>query len=66
MEIDNPSDAEFKTLVIRMLRELTGHVNNIKDEMKATLSEIKKNLQVTNSDGKEARVQIKIWNIRKK
>ena len=42
MEISNPSDAEFQTLVIRMLKELIEHGNSIKEEMKATLSEIKK------------------------
>ena len=30
MEIANLSDVESKTLVIRMLRELTEHGNNIK------------------------------------
>ena len=49
MEIANLSDAEFKTLVIRMLEDLTEYSSNIKGEMKVTLSEIKKNLQVTNS-----------------
>ena len=39
----NLSDAEFKTLVDRMLRELTEDGNNIKEEMKVTLSKIKKN-----------------------
>ena len=58
MEIANLSDAEFKTLVIRMLKELTDYGNNIKEGMKVTLSEIKKNLQGTNSEGKEARIQI--------
>ena len=58
MEIRNLSDAEFKTLVIRMLRELTEYSKHIKEEMKATLSEIKKNPQETNSEGKESRVQI--------
>ena len=46
MEISNLSGTEFKTLVIRMLQELTGYFNSIKKtqvEMKATLSEIKKN-----------------------
>ena len=46
-EISNLSDAEFKTLVIRMLRELIGYFNNIRktqEEMKFTLSEIKKHL----------------------
>ena len=43
-EIYNLSDAEFKTLVIRRLRELIEYSNNMKEEMKATLSETKKNL----------------------
>ena len=30
MEISNLSDAEFKTLVIRMLKELTVYFNSIK------------------------------------
>ena len=30
MDIANLSDAEFKTLVIRMLKELTAYSNNIK------------------------------------
>ena len=42
MEIANPSDAEFKTLVIKMLKELIEYDNNIKEEMKFTLREIKK------------------------
>ena len=58
MEITNLSDALFKTLVIRMLRELTEYSNNIKEGMKVTLSEIKKNLQGTNSEGEEASIQI--------
>ena len=31
MEISNLSDAEFKTLVIRMLKELIEYGNNIKE-----------------------------------
>ena len=61
MEISNLSDAEFKTLVIKMLKELIGYFNSIKKtqaEMKVTLSEIKKNLQGTNSGGYEAENQI--------
>ena len=30
MDISNLSDAEFKTLVIKMLKELSGYFNNIK------------------------------------
>ena len=60
-EIANLPDAQFKTLVIRMLQELTGYFNSIKKTyaaMKFALCEIKKNLQGTNSDGKETRTQI--------
>ena len=32
MEISNLSDAEFKTLGIRMLKETIGYFNNIKEE----------------------------------
>ena len=44
MEISNLSDAEFKTLVIRMLKELSEDLSIIKKiqlEMKDTLMEIK-------------------------
>ena len=51
MEVANLPDAEFKTLVIRILRELTKCGTNIRAEMKATLSEIKDNPQGTNSEG---------------
>ena len=40
MEVTNLSGAEFKTLVIRMLKELIGYSNNIKEEVKGTLSKI--------------------------
>ena len=43
-ELTSLSDAQFKTLVIRMLKELIEYSNNLKEEMKITLSEIKKNL----------------------
>ena len=58
MEISNLSDAEFETLVIRMLRDFIEYGKSTREEMKATLSEIKKNPQVTKSEGKEAGVQI--------
>ena len=51
MKISNLSDAEFKTLVIRMLKELIRYGNNIKEEMKVTLNEIKNNLQGIISGG---------------
>ena len=57
-EIDNLSDAEFKTLVIRMLKEMIEFSCKIKEDVKAIQSEIKKNTQGTNSEGKETRTQI--------
>ena len=58
VEIANLSDAEFRTLVVRMLKDLIEYGKNIREEMKALLREIKKNPQETNSEGKEARIQI--------
>ena len=52
MEIRNLSDAEFKTLVIRMLKELSEDLSSMKktqSETKDTLIEIKNNLQGNNS-----------------
>ena len=40
-----------------MLKELTEYSNNIKEDTKITLSDIKKNLQGTNSGGDEAEIQ---------
>ena len=54
MEIANLADAECKTLMIRMLGELTEYGKSIREEMKVTLSEIKKNPQGTSSGGEEA------------
>ena len=68
MEISNLSHAEFKTLVIRMLKELSEDLNRIKkvqSETKDTLIEIKNNLQRNNSEVDEAKNQISDWNIRK-
>ena len=46
MEESNLSDAELKTLVIRMLKELSEDLNSIKktqSEVKDSLTEIKNN-----------------------
>ena len=43
--------------MIRMLKELTEYNKNIREEMKFTLSEIKKNLQGTNNGEEEAKNQ---------
>ena len=61
MEISNQSDAEFKTLDIRMLKELSKNLSSIKtiqSEMKYNLIEIKNNLQGNNSGVVEAENQI--------
>ena len=57
-EIANLSDAQFKTLVIRTLTELVEFGRKPDEKMKTILSEIKENVQGTNSDGKETGTQI--------
>ena len=58
-EIANISDAQFKTLVIRKLTEMVEYGHQIEEKMKAMKSEIKENVQGTNSEEKETRTQIK-------
>ena len=57
-EIDNLSDAQFKTLVIRKLTELVEFGRKLDEKMKAMLRETKENVQGTKSDGKETGTQI--------
>ena len=57
-EIANLSDTEFKTLVIRMLTEMVEYGHKIEERVKAMQSEIKKNIQGTNSEEKETGTQI--------
>ena len=57
-QIANLSDAQFKTLVIRMLTEMTEYGYKIEEIVKAMKSEIKENVQGTNSDKKETGTQI--------
>ena len=56
-EIENLSDGEFKALVIKMLTELIELGQKMKEQMKATQNEIKQNIQGTNRDKKETRIQ---------
>ena len=56
-EIVNLSDEEFKTLLIRMLTELVEYGCKLDGKM-AMLSEIKENIQETNSEGKKPSTQI--------
>ena len=57
-EIATLLDAQFKTLVIRMLTELVEYCCKREEKVKAMQSEIKENIQGTNSDGKETGTQI--------
>ena len=57
-DMANLSDAQFKTLVIRMFTELVEYGHKIEERVKAMKSEIKENVQGTNSEGKETRTQI--------
>ena len=57
-QIANLSDGEFKTLVIKMLTELIELGCKMKEQMKATQSEIKQNIEGTNSGRKETRTEI--------
>ena len=61
MEISNLPDAELRTLVIRMLKELSEDLNSIKKtpvRNQGTLIEIKNNLQGNHSRVNEAKDQI--------
>ena len=61
VEVSNLSQAEFKTLVLTMLKELSEDLTSIKkiqSETKDTLIEIKNNLQRNNSEVDEAKNQI--------
>ena len=49
-ETANLSDAEFKTLAIRMLTEMAEYGHKIEEKVKAMKSEIRENLQGTDSE----------------
>ena len=57
-ETANLSDAEFKTLVIRMLTEMVEYGCKIEEKVKALQSGIKENAEGTNSEGEETGTQI--------
>ena len=57
-EMSNLLDAEFKILVIKIFTEMVEYGRKIEEEVKAMQSEIKKNIQGANSEGKETRAQI--------
>ena len=57
-QIANLSDAQFKTLVIRIFKELVEFSHKLDEKMKAMLRETKENVQGINSDAKETGTQI--------
>ena len=65
-EIVNLSDAQFKTLVIRMLTEMIEYKHKIEEEGKVMQSDIKETIQGTNKDGRKPELKSTIWNRRKK
>ena len=58
-EIANLSYAQFKTLVIRLLTEMVEYGHKIEEKVKAMKSEIKENIQGSNSEEEETGIQIK-------
>ena len=57
-DIASLSDAQFKTLVIRMLTELVEYGRKLEEKIKAMKSEIKENVQGTNNEGMETGTHI--------
>ena len=65
-EIANLSDAEFKTLVIRMLTELVECGCEIEEKVKATKSEIKEMHREPTVMGRKMGIKAMVWSRRKK
>ena len=65
-EIANRSDAQFKTLVIRMLTELVEYGHKIEEKVKAMKSEIKENVQGPKVMGRKLGLKSTVWTRRKK
>ena len=65
-EIASLSDAEFKTLVIRMLTEMVEYGHKMEEEVKAMQSEMKENVQGTNVKGRKLGLKSRVWTRRKK
>ena len=65
-EIANLSDAQFKTLIIRMLPELVEFGRKLHEKMKAMLRETKENVQGTIVMGRKLGLKSMVWTRRKK
>ena len=64
-EIANLWDAEFKILVIRRLTEMVEYGHKMEEKVKAMQNEMKRNVQGTNSEGKETGLKSTICSRRK-
>ena len=60
-DIDNLSDAEFKTLVMRILTEMVEYGCKIEKKVKVMQSEIKENEQGMNEQGREGNRDSNQW-----
>ena len=65
-QIANLSDAQFKTLVIRMLTELVEFSHKLDEKMRAMLSEIKKMYRETIVMRRKLGLKSRVWTRRKK
>ena len=65
-EIANLSDAEFKTLVIRMLTEMVDYGHKIEEKVEAMLCKIKENMQGTTMKGRKPGLKSTVWSRKQK
>ena len=65
-EIPNPSDAQFKTLVIRVLTEMVECGCEIEEKVKTMKSEIKENYREPTVKGRKPGLRSMVWTKRKK
>ena len=65
-EIENLTDAQLKTLVIRMLTELVECVHKIEGKMKAMKSEKRKMYREPTVKGRKPGLKSMVWTRRKK
>ena len=64
-QIANLSDAQFKTLEIRMLTELVEYSCKLEGEMRAIQSEIKEIVQAPTVTGRKPGLKSMVWSRRK-
>ena len=62
----NLPDVQFKTLVVRMLRDMFEYGCKIEDKVKSMQIEMKRNVQGINSEERKLRLKSTVWSRRKK